>query len=308
MKVLQAYEEFMRAKRVQGLTEKSLTNYKEFVMPYIVFVGLESDISVMSKELTFQYIELLQERAISKASLSTYIRHIKCFLRWVECEYEVDLMCYKIKVPRMPKKVVYIYSDDDIKMIFDNVIADDSWIVARNKAIIVLMLDSGLRQNECCTLLRSNVSYTTNTIKILGKGNKERIVPFGRFAKSLLLDYETSCPYDLNTFFVSRRGEQMTCDSVKHMINKMARRLPFQLSSHKLRHNFGTQYCIDQLENFGKVDIYSLMYLMGHEEIKTTKRYLHFAHQIIALKSHISHLDKIGVCSQDDKIKNALEY
>lgn len=293
MKVQQAFVEFMRVKRIQGLTEKSLSNYTEFVMPYLMFAGLENDICAMNKELTFQYIEMLQKRTISKASLSTYIRHIKCFLRWVECEYEVDLMCYKIKVPRIPKKVIYIYSDDDIKRIFDSVVADEEWIVARNKAIIVLMLDSGLRQNECCTLLRSNVSYTTNTIKIYGKGNKERIVPFGKYARSILLEYEMMCPYDIDTFFVSRRGDPMTCDLVKHMMNKIARRLPFQLSSHKLRHNFATYYCIDQLEKFGKVDIYSLMYLMGHEEINTTKRYLHFAHQIIALKSHKSHLDML---------------
>ena len=87
----------------------------------------------------------------------------------------------------------------------------------------------------------------------------------------------------------------MTCDSVKHMVYKLADKLDFELSSHKLRHNFATNYCIDQYEARGQVDIYSLMYLMGHEDVETTQRYLHFAMEIIATRNHVSHLDKVAI-------------
>ena len=80
------------------------------------------------------------------------------------------------------------------------------------------------------------------------------------------------------------------------MVTKLANQLQFELSSHKLRHNFATNYCIDQFTRNNQVDIYSLMYLMGHENIETTRRYLHFAMEIIASRETISHLDTIALC------------
>ena len=89
--------------------------------------------------------------------------------------------------------------------------------------------------------------------------------------------------------------DNLTPDSVKHLISKIGKCLPFPFSSHKLRHNFATNYCLDQYEKHGQIDVYSLMILMGHEDVKTTERYLHFAKQIIASRQHISHLDAIFV-------------
>ena len=77
------------------------------------------------------------------------------------------------------------------------------------------------------------------------------------------------------------------------LISKISKKLPFEFSSHKLRHNFGTNYCLDQYDKYGQIDIYKLMVIMGHEDIKTTRKYLHIANSIIVARSNISHLDKI---------------
>ncbi|MEG1145070.1 MAG: hypothetical protein RSE05_06865, partial [Clostridium sp.] len=69
--------------------------------------------------------------------------------------------------------------------------------------------------------------------------------------------------------------------------------LPFKFSSHKLRHNFATNYCIDHVRETGKSDVYDLSILMGHESIETTKKYEHFTHEIIASENSISHLDNV---------------
>lgn len=98
---------------------------------------------------------------------------------------------------------------------------------------------------------------------------------------------------DLTQERVSRTGKELTCNAVKHMMFSIQRKLPFEFSSHKLRHNFATNYCIDQYEKTGQIDIYKLMLLMGHEDIETTRVYLHHANQIIASKMNISHLDKV---------------
>ncbi len=85
----------------------------------------------------------------------------------------------------------------------------------------------------------------------------------------------------------------MTGNAVKLLIHKIANEVPFDLSSHKLRHNFATNYCLDQYDKYGQIDILKLMTLMGHEDTQTTRKYLHFANQVIASKSNISHLDKV---------------
>ena len=81
--------------------------------------------------------------------------------------------------------------------------------------------------------------------------------------------------------------------AIKFLMQKISNDLDFTFSSHKLRHNFATNYCLDEYEKRGVVDIYKLMVLLGHEDIKTTRRYLYLANQIIASNSNVSHLDKI---------------
>ena len=143
----------------------------------------------------------------------------------------------------------------------------DTDVQAVSNAQIGAYIESCMKGGGC-GLLKQDVNFDSNILKVCGKGNKERV-------------------------FVGRRGQNLTCDAVKHMISKLAAKLPFEFSSHKLRHNFATNYCLDQYEKYGQVDIYRLMILMGHENINTTRRYLHFANQLIAVKTNSSHIDGI---------------
>ncbi|MCI8403065.1 MAG: phage integrase family protein [Lachnospiraceae bacterium] len=120
----------------------------------------------------------------------------------------------------------------------------------------------------------------------------------GSRTRFFISEYLRLCPFPLDELpflFVSASGFHLSRNAVKLMIRKTASSLPFDLSSHKLRHNFATNYCVDQMEQSGRVDIYRLMYIMGHEDIKTTNRYLHFACEILAGKGHISHLDLLDI-------------
>lgn len=294
MTVQQAFDNFIFSRQIQGLTSKSIECYNSFIKPYITHIGNHLDICDISRDMTNKYIQNLLNRALSRSTVATYIRHIKIFLQWIEEEYEIDIQAHKIKIPKSPKKVLHIYSDEEIRQIFETVDADIEWITARNRCIIALMLDSGLRQNEVCTLQRKEINDSTATAKIWGKGNKERVVPIGKTTRHYMTMYDNLCPYkDDNNFFVNIHGEPLTPNAVKLFMNKISKQLPFPFSSHKLRHNFATNYCLNQYEQYGRVDIYSLMLLMGHEEVETTRKYLHFAQQIIATKSSISHLDKV---------------
>ena len=293
MNLITAFDNFIFSKRLQGCSAKTIECYSQVVHPLVEFLGSDIEVSAVTRSRYNEYVATLVSKKCSRATLASYVRQIKVFLRWLEDEYSLDLETSKLKVPKAYKKVVHIYSNNEIKTIFDSISAETEWIIARNRAMVALMLDSGLRQNEVCTLQSADISWDEFTLKVTGKGNKERIVPFGHLSKRFMTEYRQLCPYSEDYFFVSRRGDAVTTDSVKHFIHKLSRKLPFEFSSHRLRHNFATNYCLNQYEKYGQVDLYRLMILMGHEDIETTRLYLHHANQIIASITAISHLDKV---------------
>lgn len=287
------FENFIMSRKLAGLSDKSISNYRQTIIPFIRFCGLNKPVSTVHQSDIDAYLGYVIDRPISKATRSTYIRSVKVFLRWCCLQYEVNFRYDLVKVPKSPKRNVRIYSAEEVKLIFESIQTDCEWITVRNKCIIALMYDSGLRQSEVCTLHRSRMTLSENLMIVRGKGDKERTVPIGKLTRQYMDLYDSLCPYHKDTLFVNRRGEPLTCNTVKLFVTKLANKLPFDISSHKLRHNFATNYCLDQYEKHGQVDIYKLMYLMGHEDIETTRIYLHMAYEIIASRGNISHLDSV---------------
>lgn len=293
MTLQDALNEFLFQKKLSGLTEKTVSNYKESISLLVHYISPETSLADVTYDKVTEYIMTLYDRPLSRATVSTYVRNIRIFFRWVYSEYTLPFEPTKLKIPKSPKKVVHIYNDDEIKLIFDLIDTSEPWITARNRAVIALMLDSGLRQSEICGLMKVSIDRKRMIMKVTGKGAKDRMVPLGKFARTLLDQYLEICPYkSVNYVFCDRRGNQMSNNTVKLFVSKLQHKLPFQLSSHRLRHNFATNFCIDHVRETGKTDVYDLSILMGHESIETTKKYEHFAHEIIAAENNISHLDR----------------
>lgn len=292
MTLAQALEEFLFQKRLAGLAEDSIQNYRATISLMVAYLGSEMPLETLSYDLVTKYILDLYKKPISRGTISSYIRNDRIFLRWAHTEYGLKFDPARIKVPKPPKKNVHIYNDSELQLVFSLVKTSVKWITARNRAIIALMLDSGLRQCEVCGLLKSDIDRDRMVMKVTGKGAKDRMVPLGKFALSLMDDYLNSCPFTDNVYvFLDRRGNVLSGNAVRLFVNRLEKQLPFKLSSHKLRHNFATNYCIDHVRITGKSDVYDLSILMGHESIETTKKYEHFAHEIIAAENSISHLD-----------------
>lgn len=299
MTLQEAFDNFILSRRLADLSEKSINAYKDFVTPFVRAVSPNKPFLDIQQSDIQEYVLKLLNKPLSKSTRATYIRHVKIFLQWAQNEYGASYNAKAIKVPKSPKKEVRIYSPDEVTMIFNAVSMESDWLTYRNQCIIALMYDSGLRQAEVCTLRRRCISFTENRMTVRGKGDKERVVPLGNQTRYYMKLYMDACPFKSDCLFVTRRGDPMTCNAVKLMVTKLANELPFDLSSHKLRHNFATNYCIDQYEHFNQIDIYRLMYLMGHEDVETTQRYLHFAYEILASRDCISHLDKLRLVNGD---------
>lgn len=130
-------------------------------------------------------------------------------------------------------------------------------------------------------------------MKVTGKGAKERLVSLGRASREFLDYYLSLCPHKSEYVFVGRLGAPITTNTVKIFVNKLKHKTGIDISSHKLRHNFATNYCIDSIRATGNSNVYDLSILLGHESIETTRIYEHFAHEILALENTRSHLDKV---------------
>lgn len=289
-----AYNDFILYKSTY-LKEKSLRNYKDFLKRFIDFVGNDCKVEDIDQELIYLYMQKINQSDLSIATKSTYIRNLKIFIRYI-CEdlgINKNVKINKIKQPKEYKKNVKSLTPAEINLLFSAISTESDWITYRNKLMIALMLDSGLRQGELRNIKLEDIDYENKTIKIIGKGDKERIVPLGCVSADLMKLYFMKCPYESEYLLIGRRGERISNDAVKHMIYKLDQKLPFHIYSHLFRHNFGTNYLLRQLENDGQCDIYSLMTIMGHSEVKTTMIYLHHAQSLYASKHYNSYLDSI---------------
>lgn len=292
MTINEALKEFLFQKRLAGIGENSIHNYEATISLMLRHIGTDLLLNAVSYDVVTDYILWLLKQPISRATISSYIRNNKIFLRWVYSEYGLSFDPMKIKVPKSPKKNVHIYTDTEIKYIFSLVKTSEPWITARNRSIIAFMLDSGLRQFEICSLEKANIDRERSIMKITGKGAKDRVVPIGSVTLRLMDEYLAMCPFKDSIYvFYDRLGRQLSGNAIRLFVNRLEKKLGFPLSSHKLRHNFATNYCIDHVRMTGKTDVFDLSIIMGHESIETTKRYEHFAHEIIAAENSISHLD-----------------
>lgn len=300
MRFTEVLEDYIDYHKSLCHTEKTIQSYIEILVSFDKIVTLADYTQISFKDIK-KYQKHLNSKNLSIATVGSYLRHLKAFVSWLE-EFDYikdDKLHTRIKIPRMPKKNVKIYTDAEIKKIFDIVETESTWLTARNKLIISLMLDSGLRRNEVCMIKHIDINYFDNLLNVHGKGNKDRLVPLGSLTLKYLREYNRNCPFDSDFLLVSRRGDPLTNNAIKLFITKMKDELGFELSAHKLRHNFATNYIIDHYNKYGHFDSYTLMILLGHEDISTTERYVHYAKQFIATRERCSHLDKVFLECED---------
>lgn len=295
MTIEKAFKKFIHSRHLKGVSENTVISYQNLTSRFIKFIGSCTEMESITQEQLEAFVDFLYSILLSRNSIASYIRNTRIFLGWYEKKHDVLYISNELKIPKTPKKMVHIYTTEEISMIFHTVNTCSEWLTARNKAIIALMLDSGLRQGEICCLKRCNLFFDQCRMKVLGKGSKERIVPLGNLSQRILQYYLSLCPFDRENVFLGYHGDDLTCNAVKSMTYDLQKQLPFEFSSHKLRHNFATNYLINQYDRFGQMDIFQLMMIMGHEDVSTVRRYLHHANSVIASRNCISHLDSIGL-------------
>lgn len=287
-------KEFIFQKELAALSPATIKDYRNFIDIFFKYIDKSLPLDSVSYDLVSECLRRLIRGQYSKNTISTYIRNIRIFLRWIYREYGLPFDPGKIIVPKRPKKAVRVLNDAEVRFLLDSVESSFEWIRERNRAIIAFMLDSGLRLSEICGLKKENLDSDHMVAKITGKGAKDRFVPMGKFVFQLINEYLALCPYKNTEYvFLGRYGAVITQNAIKVFMNELKHKTGLDISSHKLRHNFATNFCIDSLKETGSTNTADLAAIMGHESSETTKQYEHFAVQMVAAEFHRSHLDGV---------------
>lgn len=284
MTIKNAYDDFILDQRVRGNSSSTLDYYTFTLGLFLTFVGPDLDVSKLTLQLCKDYyIHLVEDKTVNSVSIQSYIRGLRSFLKWLYNNEYIDVnICDKFKLPKATRKVIDVLSDEEIDKLLA-ALDGHEWLTVRNRLIVALMLDSGLRLNEVVTLRRSCVHLHERYLIVSGKGDKQRVVPFGEFTADTLSEYlavTDSVAYtDTLIIKVSETlcgFEGITQATIKNMFRRLKARCGIpRLYPHLLRHTFATRY----LENGG--NIYSLQQILGHSSLEMVKKYLHLANSRI---------------------------
>lgn len=188
-----------------------------------------------------------------------------------------------ISAPKVAQKLPHTLSVDDLNTLLDeNIDANTSTNIIRDRAIIELFYSSGLRLAELASLDIDTIDFVENQIRVIGKGNKERIVPVGTMARAAVKDWlerrgEYANPGE-RALFVNFRGGRLSVRGIQFRLTEWARRKGFSqhVHPHALRHSFASHL----LESSG--DLRAVQEMLGHADISTTQIYTHLDFQHLA--------------------------
>ncbi len=289
----QAKKLFIDYERMIGSQIKTINHYSA-VLDSFAMVCCCTDAGSFSMHHVYQFADYMTNKGLSVATRANYLRHIKAFYHFL-CRSAIiseKTLWQEIRVPKPSKKIVQIYDEIEIAEIYRASEVFSQRLTARNRCMLSFMLDCGLRQEEVTKLTLQDVSG--DIIVVHGKGRKDRIVPKG---KQLQADLDNWLQFrsqsDSVSLFLTRTAQPLTTNTIKMLFQRITETVGYPVSSHRLRHNFATNYLLDSYDKNGWFDCYSLMVLLGHEDIRTTERYLHYCQQVVACSNAHSHLDKI---------------
>ena len=263
---------------VKNFSKHTIVNYRSDINLYIKYIDTE----IITEEAIKKYIIDLSRQKYSNASINRKISAIKSFDKWL---YDKSIVSRKqsnnIKLLKLPKTLPEVLSSSYINKLIDELQKSSNEDI-RDKAIIELLYSSGLRVSELVQLNLNDID-NNQSLKVLGKGKKERIIPINRKAhNAIILWKETSrseiANKDEKSLFVGVRGARINDRQVRRIVLKKLGTYP-----HALRHSFATHL----LE--GGADIRIVQELLGHEDPNTTQIYTHVSVKEMQKKYKTSH-------------------
>lgn len=277
MKLDEAYHQYLMHLRInEGISERTIQSYGRDLKQYIAY--LQSNHIHDTKDVKLQDIQnFIVEQSKTKAS-SSMVRmsaSIRSFHQGLAFMYDQEDPSKNIEVHKNSARLPVFCTVEEINRLmnsFDDHIPEQYL----DHAILQMIYDCGLRVSEAVTLTMNRVDLDSRKLRVLGKGDKERIVPIPSNSISFYKEYRDVIRANFlknktNLFFITNKGKKVTSKHVEVLLQKKCIELEFlkHITPHKLRHSYATH----MLQ--GGADLRSIQEMLGHSDISTTEIYTH---------------------------------
>lgn len=270
---LKEYENYLKFEKNYSMN--TINSYLSDIKEYQEFK--KGDILSSTKEDILAYLKTIKN--LESTTISHKISSLKSFFKYYQKREKIKVNpLANIKSPKIAKKLPTYLTLEEVSKLLD--VGIKSPYDARNKAILELLYSSGIRISELCNMQTSNYNSYECIIRLIGKGSKERIIPLGDYAISVLEDYINNYrpkinKKNINSIFINNRGDAISRQFIFKIIKKecLKKGIRKNVSPHTLRHTFATHL----LQN--GADLRIIQELLGHENISTTQIYTHVSNQ-----------------------------
>ena len=257
-------QKFLEAKRIEGCSEKTLTYYQNTINRMLTETGKEVR-HIMTEDLRSYLTDYQKQNDLSRVTIDNVRRILSSFFSWLEDEeYLIKSPIRRIHKVKTTSSIKDTYSDEDLEKM------RDSCVEKRDLALIDMLASTGMRVGELVLLNQSDIDFNERECKVLGKGNKERIVYFDARTKIHLQEYLDSRLDDCEALFVTLKAphSRLTIGGVESRVREIGKRLNIEkVHPHKFRRTLATK-AIDK-----GMPIEQLQQLLGHKRIDTTLQY-----------------------------------
>jgi site-specific recombinase XerD len=278
-------EAFLLDKRSQKLSTHTLKYYSVDLAKFSRFCEINSisAINQITPDILRRFMLWMEETGHNAGGIHGHYRAVRAFMLWYEQESEPENWrnpIHKVKAPKLDKEILEPISMEAVSAMVDTCGADFYGI--RDKALILILLDTGARASEICSINLKDIDTASGTVFIKhGKGRKSRIVYIGRRTRKALRAYLRARNDANEALFIGRTGERLAYFGLAQMIQRRAdlAKMTPQPSCHSFRRAFALN-CLR-----AGMNVYALKELMGHEDLQVLQRYL----KITELDTEISH-------------------
>ena len=272
MKYIEEFLEYLDV--IKKHSEHTIINYQNDLIEFLEFNN--ENVLNLDKEIVNKYMQYLYDKNVSRTTISRKLSSLRSFYNYMYNNGFIDKNYFTmIRNPKKEKNLPKFVKDVDIDKMF--MIPDiRSSLGQRNLLIIRMLYATGVRVSELVNICIKDIDIKERTIRILGKGSKERVVVFGNNTRDILELYLNNGRYKLGKgnndyLFLNKDGNKLSTRYVRKIIDDIIFKasITMHVSPHMLRHTFAT----DMLNN--GADLVSVKDLLGHESLNTTSIYTH---------------------------------
>ncbi len=277
----------------RNYSEETIKSYREDLRQFEEFAREEIGDSAPSEvqaELVREWIVSLMDRGYTSTSINRKLSSLRSFYKFLLRKGEMAVNpLQKITGPKNKKPLPAFLRESDMDRLLDEVDFGEGFKGCRDHMIIEMFYATGVRLSELIGLDNKDVDFSSSLIKVTGKRNKQRLIPFGEELKIAMMEYvdvrNEAVPIRTNAFFVRENGERLSRSIVENLVKRNLSKVVTlkKRSPHVLRHTFATTMLNHDAE------LGAIKELLGHESLATTEVYTHTTFEELKKVYNLAH-------------------